>query len=99
MNDRGIIFGQSAFRRFSAALVCAALLFFASGGTLFHHHTQGPDNACQVCQAMHMPVLASGAPALVHRVQVVTWFSPLPQQLALSDSFGPHRASRAPPLA
>jgi len=99
MNEQGIMFRPSASRRISAVFVCAALLFFAGGGTLFHHHTQGPDNACQVCQALHMPVLASGGPELVHSLQVVTWFSPFSEQLAPSDSFSLHRASRAPPLA
>ena len=86
-------------RRVMALLACAALLYFAVGATLPHQHAQGPDNACHICQALHMPALAAARLDLSSTVEIVTWYSSLPQHAAPSDSFSLHRASRAPPTA
>jgi len=86
-------------RRAMALLACVALLYFAAGGSLFHHHTNGPDTACHICQALHMPALAAARLDLVSAPQMVTWFSSLPQHAAPSNSLSLHRAGRAPPIA
>ncbi len=86
-------------RRALALFACAALLYFALGATLPHGHTQGPDNACHVCQALHMPALAAARLVLPSTLQIVTWYASLPQHVAPSDSFSLHRAGRAPPAA
>jgi len=86
-------------RRALALIACSALLYFAVGATLPHGHAQGPDNACHVCQALHMPALAAAWLDLVSTSQIVTWYSSLPQHAAPSDSFSLHRAGRAPPTA
>jgi hypothetical protein len=99
MNPGGTIFGSKAARRALALLACAALLYFATGGALFHQHTNGPDPACHICQALHMPALATARLDLVSALQIVTWYSSLPQHVAPSDSFSLHRAGRAPPTA
>lgn len=93
------MFGRKVVTRAVALLACAALLYFAVGATLPHQHAQGPNNACHVCQALHMPVLAAARLDLNSAPQLVTWYSSLPQHLAPSDSFALHRASRAPPTA
>jgi len=93
------IFGRSVVRRALALLACAALLYFAAGGSLFHQHTNGSENACHICQALHMPALAAARLDLVSTPQIVTWYSSLPQHSAPSDSFSLHRAGRAPPTA
>ena len=85
-------------RRALALLACAALLYFAAGGSLFHEHTNGPDTACHMCQALHMPALAAARLDL-GTPQIIAWYSSLPQHLAPSDSFSLHRAGRAPPTA
>ncbi len=59
MSSQGTIFGRTVVRHALALLACAALLYFAAGGSLFHEHTNGPDTACHICQALHMPALAA----------------------------------------
>jgi len=99
MHSQETIFGGTVVRRALTLLAGAALLYFALGATLPHGHAQGPDNACHVCQALHMPALAAARLDLVSTPQIVTWNSSLPQHLAPSDSFSLHRAGRAPPTA
>jgi hypothetical protein len=91
------IFGRTMVRRALALLACAALLYFAAGGSLFHQHANGSENACHICQALHMPALAAARLDLGSTPQVVTWFSSLPQHAAPSNPFSLHRAGRAPP--
>ncbi|HKV62018.1 MAG TPA: hypothetical protein VJO16_08905 [Candidatus Acidoferrum sp.] len=99
MEPQGTTFRGTLARRALALLACAALLYFAAGGSLFHQHTNGPDNACHVCQVLHMPALAAARLDLISTPQVVIWFSSLPRHAAPSDSFSLHRAGRAPPTA
>jgi hypothetical protein len=99
MNTQGSMPGETITRRALALLACAALLFFAAGGSLFHQHTNGSENACHICQALHMPALAAARLDLVSAPQAVTWHSSLPKRLAPSNSFSLHRAGRAPPTA
>ncbi len=99
MDLRGTIFGRSMVRRALALVACAALLYFAAGGSLFHQHTNGPDTACHICQALHMPALAAARLDLAGTLQIVTRFSSLPHHVAPSNSFSLHRAGRAPPTA
>src|SRR5713226_10652048 len=99
MYQQEAIFGRTVARHALALLACAALLFFAAGGSFFHQHTKGPDTACHICQALHMPTLAPARLDLVSAPRIVAWYSSLPQHLILSDSFSLHRASRAPPTA
>ena len=97
MHLQGTIRGAVAARRIFALVACGALLYFALGATLPHGHAQGPDNACHVCQALHMPALAAARLDLVSTSQIVTWYFSLPQHAAPTDSFSLHRAGRAPP--
>jgi hypothetical protein len=99
MDPQVAIFGRTVVRRTLALLASVALLYFAAGGSLFHQHTNGPDTACHICQALHMPALPTARLGLASTPQVVTWYSSLPQHAAPSDSFSLHRAGRAPPTA
>jgi len=91
-------FGRQMARRGLALLACGALLFFVAGSYL-HKHTEGPDTACHVCQALHMSALAATRLDLGSNVELVTRFSSLPEHAAPSDSFSLHRAGRAPPTS
>lgn len=91
-------FGRKSARRAVALLTCAVLLFFVAGSNL-HQHTDGPDTACHVCQALHMPALAATRLDLGNSVELVTWFCSLAEHATPSDSFSLHRAGRAPPSA
>ncbi len=99
MDPQEAIFGRRVVHRALALLACAALLYFVAGGSLFHHHTNGSENACHICQALHMPALAAARLDLVGTPQIVTWYSSLPQRAAPSNFFSLHRAGRAPPTA
>ena len=99
MESQGIMFGRAKVRCATAFVALAALLYFAFGGLAAHHHVQGPDGACHICQALHMPALAAAGPNLTSAPEIVTWYSSLPQHVTPSDSFALHRASRAPPAA
>jgi hypothetical protein len=91
---------ERVFARRAVALLAGVVLFyFAAGGSLFHQHTGGPETACHICQALHMPVLASASPDLVATPELIARYFSLPRHVAPSDSFSLHRASRAPPLA
>jgi len=93
------IFGRTVTpsRAGAAGLRRAAL--FRRGRFSLHEHTNGPDTACHVCQALHMPALAAARLDLVSTPEIVTWYTSLPQHAAPSDSFSLHRAGRAPPIA
>ena len=84
-------------RRALAILGCIALLYFAGGGALVHHHTGGPDTACHVCQSVHVPALAAAPLALFPEAQQVAWHAVLTDDLSPLDPFALHRASRGPP--
>jgi hypothetical protein len=99
MDPQEASLGRTGVRRALALLASVALLYFAAGGSLFHQHTHGPDTACHVCQALHMPALAAARLDLAGTPQLVAWYSSLPQHAAPSDSFSLHRAGRAPPIA
>ena len=99
MQSEGTIFGRTILRRSLVLVACAALVYFAFGSNLPHQHPQGPNGVCHICQALHIPALAAARLDLTTRLEVVAWYSSLPQHLAPSDSFSLHRASRAPPTA
>src|SRR5215472_10073012 len=73
------IFGCATLRRALAIVGCMALLYFAAGGTLLHHHTGGPETACQLCQALHAPALAAAPVKLIPEAQQVAWHAALPE--------------------
>src|SRR5467141_957763 len=98
MNSQESIFGQGNLRRALAVLGCVAVLYFAAGGAL-HHHTGGPDTACHICQALHMPALAAAPLDLIPEARAVARHVALPDNAAPQDFCALHRASRAPPSA
>ena len=99
MQPQETIFGRTAVRRGLAVLACAALLFFAAGGSFLHKHTNGPDTACHICQALHLPALTAARLDLVSTAQIVARYSSLPQRETPTNSFSLYHAGRAPPTA
>ena len=95
----GPLFGRVIARRALAVLACAVLLYFAAGGSLLHQHTNGPENACHICQSLHLPVLAAAALDLVAAPELIARHTSLPRHTAPNNSFSLHRAGRAPPSA
>ena len=99
MKLRRAIFGRTWLHRAMATVACAMLLYFVAGGSLFHQHTGGPENACHVCQSLHVPVLAAASLDLVATPQLIDRYASRTECAAPSDSFSLHHASRAPPHA
>jgi len=99
MNTWGTVFERVSTPRTVALLTCVALAFFATGGSLFHQHTMGPDTACHLCQALHLPAIAAAHLDLSLTPQIISWYCLLPLRAAPSDSFSLHHAGRAPPTA
>jgi len=99
MRSHQMIVEGSHARRALALLACAALLYFAAGGALLHQHAAGPDNACHVCQSLHIPALAPAALAPIAEPEFLRWYSSQREHVAPCESFDLHRASRAPPSA
>ena len=96
MYSLGMIFGHKNRQRALAILGCLALFYFVAGATL-HHHTDGQDTACHVCQVLHVPALAAAALDLIPEALEATWHASAPENATPTDSFALHRASRAPP--
>jgi len=92
-------FWRNSTRRALAVVACAALLYFAAGGTFLHQHSHGPDNVCHICQALHMPVLMAAGLNPVATPEILAWYTSLPQHNSPSDSFSLQHAGRAPPSA
>ena len=99
MSSWGIHLRVVFSRRTVAVVACAALLSFALGAAVFHEHSNGPDTACHLCQALHVPALAAARLALSDTPVIIAWYTSAPQHTAPCDSFALHRASRAPPTA
>jgi hypothetical protein len=98
MGSWGMKTGSTFARRALALLACSLLLYFVAG-SLLHQHTGGPDTVCHICQALHLPVLASTSLDLVATPELIARYSSHSQHAVPSDSVSLHRASRAPPLA
>jgi len=75
-----------------AILACVALLYFAAGGSFLHEHTNGPDTACHVCQALHHAALARRR-SICHNLTVTCIIASSPPRPA-SDSFPASRRAR-----
>jgi hypothetical protein len=84
-------------RRFLVILACAAMLYFAVGGAVPHEHSDGHENACHVCQALHMPALAAATLDLAAVPEIVTRYSTPLQNVLPNRDFLLLRAGRAPP--
>ncbi|HMI53708.1 MAG TPA: hypothetical protein VK525_19495 [Candidatus Saccharimonadales bacterium] len=93
----GLQFDRTSARRALALVACAAILYFAVGGSLLHQHTSGADNACHICQALHMPALAACSVHLLPAPELVIRYASLPDRVSPNSSFSLHRAGRAPP--
>lgn len=97
MFSRAFISGRSNAQRVLALVSCVVLLYFAAG-TFAHEHKSGPETACSICQALHMPAMAGAPLGLMAGAQPVVWQGSLSPRTAPADSFCLHRASRAPPV-
>src|SRR5260370_38856304 len=80
-------------------IACLALMSSPAGAPFAHKPKRGPQTACPICQAIHMPALVAAPAELVPTPRLLSWCVSLPFHAAPLDSFAFHRASRAPPAA
>jgi hypothetical protein len=88
---------QNKGERLLVILACAAMLYFAVGGALPHEHSDGHENACHVCQALHMPALATAILDFAAAPVVDTRYTAPVQNVLPNHDFSLLRAGRAPP--
>jgi len=88
---------RSFWQRALVVIACLALVYLTAGAAFVHKHERGPETACHVCQAIHMPVLVATSAELVYTPRLLSWCVSLPFHAAPLDTFALHRASRAPP--
>src|SRR5271154_30293 len=74
-------------RRALALVALAAILFLASGATLIHKHSPGPETPCLFCQMAPPPPLAPSTPPLLDEPQTLARFSAAPQLTSASEPF------------
>jgi hypothetical protein len=97
MSSWSTIFERINPRHTLALLACAALLFFATGGSLLHQHPNGPDAACHVCQSLHAPALTASFSGIASTPQITGWHDSRPEITAALDEVSLLRSGRAPP--
>jgi len=99
MSDGSKMLTGKRLRRFAAAMVCLALLYFAGGGSLLHQHNGGPDNACHICQSLHAPALTATFSGIASAPRISGWYDSRPVVTAALDEVSLLRSGRAPPSA
>jgi len=97
MNGKNLQAGR--WRKFGAALVCLALLYFAGGGSFLHQHSGAPETICHVCQSLHAPALGVTFSGIASAPQISGWHDSRPVLTASRDEFSLLRSGRAPPSA
>jgi len=97
MEEKGILLSAPAVRRYGAALLCLALLYFAAGGNFLHRHSGGQETVCHVCQSLHAPALAAAAGLLAAAPEVTGWHEARLIQAPAPKHVSRHHADRAPP--
>jgi hypothetical protein len=86
-------------RQALAILGCVVLLYVASGVAFLHHHSNGPETACHVCQALHAPALAVSPHDLIPGAHQVARSSSTTALFNVTNFVASHRTPRAPPTA
>jgi hypothetical protein len=93
------LFTKQFTRQALAILGCLVLLYVVSGLAFMHHHTQGPETTCPVCQVLHAPALAFSPHDLIPVAQQVARSSSTTELFNVTNFVASHRTPRAPPVA
>jgi hypothetical protein len=93
------IFKSQFARQVLAILGCVVLLYVISGLAFLHHHTQGPETTCHVCQVLHAPALAYSPNHLIPAAHQVARHSSTLELFNAENFVASHRTPRAPPVA
>ena len=99
MKKKDSLLSAPVLRRFAAALLCVAVLYFAAGGSFLHRHTGGQDTVCHVCQSLHAPALAIADGLIVAAPEITGWHEATSIQASERNEVSLHHAGRAPPSA
>ena len=97
MEKKGSLLRASALKRYGAALLCLAVLYFAAGGSFQHRHSNGQETVCHVCQSLHAPALAATAGLLVAAPEVSGRREAPAVEASARNEVSLDHAGRAPP--
>jgi hypothetical protein len=86
-------------RQVLAVLGCMILLYVVSGVAFLHHHTQGPETTCHVCQVLHAPALAFSPHDLIPAAHLIARHGSTLEIFNAENFVASHRTPRAPPVA
>jgi hypothetical protein len=84
-------------RMVSLGLALAAILFVASGATLWHTDAPGALATCPICHLAHMPVLQGTPGAIVITRIIFARAAPVDSQPAQTRTHDRNSPPRAPP--
>ena len=84
------------FAALTAAM--AAVLFLASGATLWHVDAPGSSATCPICHLAHMPALRGTPAGGVFAPAPVAWIAPLQVRISRAAPISLDSPPRAPPL-
>ncbi|HEX3119649.1 MAG TPA: hypothetical protein VHP80_11185 [Candidatus Acidoferrum sp.] len=93
------IVGTQLARQVLAVFGCVVLLYVVSGLAFLHHHTQGPETTCHVCQVLHAPALAYSPGDLIPAAHQIARHSSTLELFNAENFVASHRTPRAPPVA
>src|SRR5579863_2001575 len=93
------LFTTQFARQVLAVLGCVVLLYVVSGLAFLHHHSQGPETTCHVCQVLHAPALAHSPGNLIPAAHQVARYSSTLELFNAENFVASHRTPRAPPVA
>jgi hypothetical protein len=82
-----------------AALTAAltAVLFIASGASLWHSDAPGSEATCPICHVAHMPALQAAPVGVFAALALVGWLVPTEARSGHAESFSLIPPARAPP--
>lgn len=79
------------------AAALAAMLFLASGASLWHIDAPGSEAACTICHLAHMPVLQGMPSGSLAAPTVVAWVVPAETRVGHTAPAGLDSPPRGPP--
>jgi hypothetical protein len=87
----------SKSKAFLLAAALAAMLFVASGASLWHVDAPGSEATCPICHLAHMPVLRGLPASTLAEPVLVAWIVPAETQAGHPALVSPDSPPRAPP--
>ncbi len=85
--------------RFATLALIALLVFAATAGVVWHHHSHSTETSCPICHLNHQPI---GSPLAAHRAPALASAGiqlQVPKPAFVPAPAAPRLPARAPPIA